>query len=729
MNYTHTDNVLMAGLARIRPTTSIFTVTLFALGVGLSMFLAAAEVNAQQQNKAETALDEVVVTARRREESLQDVPDQITVFSAEDIVSAGIDQIDDAIALTPNFEIRNDQQPGVFTMTVRGVSQNRNAEAPVAFVVDGIPIGNTNAFTQDLYDVERIEILKGPQGALYGRNAVGGAINVVTKTPSNEFSGQAEARYGDGDYYRFGGVLSGPIIEDRLLFRVSGFYETGDGLIRNVTRNETADSFDNRAVRGRMIFKATDNLTMDLRASYSEIETGAALFYPTTVSYWGNTTVPNVLIEDFEAIANREINDVYLKIDWETENGTLTSVTGQDELFETLNQSFDWLQIALVEGLLTTDTETFTQELRWVSPGEDRMRYIVGGFYQETQRVRGVEPRLNFLCVAPPYDCSPENKFLGPVNVSFVEQNFEVMAFFGQVEYDFSENLTGLFSLRYDEDDRSVTRITLGFDDTATFSLWQPKFSLSYDWNDDLMTYASAARGFRSGGFNDTAAFGFLYDQEEVWTYELGFKSSYMNDRVRFNGAVFYTDYDDQQFFLIDEFNSQALVNGDKSTVKGFEVDIQAQLRENWQVIAGFGYTDSVIDEMSEFPNPPSFVNFDDLSGNTPPFTSEYTFNFSTQYDHALSNGVNLVGRFDYTHFGESWFTLDNVEFQEPYGLAALRLSAEFESWTVTGYVENLFDNRDWTNSLFAARWIGTPTNLAAPSTPRNWGLILRASF
>jgi len=711
--------------------TSFRSTSLTVIGAVLFASISGGDVRAQSEPDGfEHVLEEVRVTARRRSELLQEVPLQISVFSALDIERAGIDRIDKAIALTPNFEIRNDQQPGVFTMTVRGVSQNRNAEAPIAFVVDGVPVGNVNAFTQDLYDIERIEILKGPQGALYGRNAIGGAINVVTKAPTNEYEGQAELRYGKDDYYRFGGSYSGPIVEDRLLFRVSGFYEEGDGLIYNVTRDAPAEKFDNRGIRGKLLFNATDNVTFDLRASYGKIETGAALYTPTTVNpVFMNSIQPNVIIDDFDSQAVREIKDVYLKVDWETKYGTLTSITGYDDLFETLDQTFDWLEISLVEGVLTDDIENVTQELRWVSPYEDRFGYIIGAFYQDTKKFRGIEPRLNLNCVVPPFDCSPANKFLIPVNVSFVEQNSDVFAVFGQVEYDISEKLTVLGSLRYDEDQRSVTRITAGFDDDASFSLLQPKVSLAYDWNDRVMTYISAARGFRSGGFNDTGTFGFEYDQEELWTYELGFKSTSESQRIRLNGAIFYTDYDDQQFFLIDNMNAQALVNGDKSTVKGFELDTQIWPLSNWQISAGFGYTDGEIDRIPEFTGAPPFIDFDELSGNTLPFTSEWKLNFSTEYTHNLQNGVNLIARFDYVHYGETWFTLDNIERQEPYGLAALRIGAEFDRWTVTAYAENLFDNRDWTNSMFTSRWIATPTNLEAPSTPRNWGITARFIF
>src|SRR6266478_2158421 len=182
---------------------------------------------------ASERLEEVVVTAQHREEKLEEVPVSVTAFSAVAIRDSGIRNTGDFMALTPNVSFDQSFTVGNSFVTMRGVEQINNADSPVAIVVDGVPQGNQKQLKMELFDVERIEVLEGPQGALYGRNAIGGAINIITKQPTNEFSGFAQAGVGSGSEREGVFALSGPIVPDRLLFRVSGEYKTADGQINN----------------------------------------------------------------------------------------------------------------------------------------------------------------------------------------------------------------------------------------------------------------------------------------------------------------------------------------------------------------------------------------------------------------------------------------------------------------------------------------------------------------
>src|SRR5690606_19731562 len=199
-------------------------------------------------------IEEILVTSRKREERLQDVPDTISAFTSETIEGAGIRSVADVAEMVPNLSIVQTQQPGVDFLVIRGVGQARNQEPPVAMVIDGVQLTSSYGLTQELFDVERIEVLKGPQGALYGRNAIAGAINIVTKKPTNEFEGRLTAGVGNGFFWETSGALSGPIVEDRLLFRVAGSYQDFDGNIHNVTQNKDVNFFDTLALRGRLLF-------------------------------------------------------------------------------------------------------------------------------------------------------------------------------------------------------------------------------------------------------------------------------------------------------------------------------------------------------------------------------------------------------------------------------------------------------------------------------------------
>ena len=206
-------------------------------------------------------LEEIVVTAQRREERLQEVPVSVTAFDATTIRQAGIRNTADFLAMTPNVSFDQSFTVGNSFITMRGIEQINNADSPVAIVVDGVPQGNQKQLKMELFDVERIEVLEGPQGALYGRNAIGGAINIITKQPTNDFSGFIEGGGGTGSMREGIFALSGPLIPDKLLFRVSGEYKKSDGQIDNVYLNEKVDFYTSKDIRANLLWKATDDLT------------------------------------------------------------------------------------------------------------------------------------------------------------------------------------------------------------------------------------------------------------------------------------------------------------------------------------------------------------------------------------------------------------------------------------------------------------------------------------
>ena len=224
--------------------------------------------------QAQGVLEEIVVTAEYREENLQDVPVAVTAFSADEIIRAGIETTQDFINLTPNVTLDDSFTLGNTFVQVRGVAQINNADSPIAIVVDGVPQNNQKQFKQELFDIERIEVLKGPQGSLYGRNAIGGAINIVTKAPTNELEGFVKAGYGNGDEKKVSGGLSGAIIPDKLLFRIAGAYKDFDGVVKNTFLDQTVDFYETKDIRGKLIWNATDDITVEARIAYSDADGG-----------------------------------------------------------------------------------------------------------------------------------------------------------------------------------------------------------------------------------------------------------------------------------------------------------------------------------------------------------------------------------------------------------------------------------------------------------------------
>ncbi len=271
------------------------------------------------------SLEEIVVTARKREERLQDIPDAISTFSASAIEDAGIASVKDFTNLIPNMSLIQAQNQGTVAINIRGIGQVRNGEPPVAMVIDGVQLSSPNQITQELYDIERIEVLKGPQGALYGRNAIGGAVNIITKQPSNDFEHFLRLSAANGFDLKVQGGSSGPIVEDKVLYRISGSYQDFNGVIPNVTLGEDVDFMKDKNLRGRLLILPTERLSFDIRASYSKYDGGASWYIPLPDGQPNNTTEQvqgNIL-----GLGNRELQEYALKIEYEADFATLTSVT------------------------------------------------------------------------------------------------------------------------------------------------------------------------------------------------------------------------------------------------------------------------------------------------------------------------------------------------------------------------------------------------------------------
>jgi iron complex outermembrane receptor protein len=295
-------------------------------------------------------LEEIVVTARKRAESLQDVPIAVTAFTANDIEDAGIERPQDFIALTPNVSIVDSANAGDTQVTIRGQYSTRDAESSFAYVLDGVLITNPNGFNGELFDVEQIEVLKGPQGALYGRNATAGAILVNTKRPGNEFEGRIKAGFGDDNLVKGHAMISGPLIENKLYGRIAGSYRKTDGEWDNDYSgdDDIVDNNEEKDIRGRLIWEPTDSLTIDAQASYRDVDAGAINFnatfgLPAAAEFIGNPDLyKDVNDTDFKYIfnvppENKQDNTFFsIKADYEIGLGTLTFIGAYDSLNEHL---------------------------------------------------------------------------------------------------------------------------------------------------------------------------------------------------------------------------------------------------------------------------------------------------------------------------------------------------------------------------------------------------------
>jgi iron complex outermembrane receptor protein len=663
-------------------------------------------------------LEEIVVTARKREESLNDVPIAVTALTSTTLERAGVGSIEKLTALVPSFSQVPAQDPGTNIITIRGITQVRFGEPPVALVIDGVQASSPDQGTQELTDVERIEVLKGPQGSTYGRNAIGGAINIVTKLPANSFENQLSAEVGEGLYYRVFGASSGPIVDNVLLYRISAAYKNSEGRIANTTLGRKVDDYDAVSLRGRLVWNANDRLTFDLRGSYENLDGGSAYYFPIFPGQDLNDVQPIVANRDGSGL--RRLRDTSLKIDYDLGGATLTSITAYSYArAATLGQDLDFLPYPLAPGFggLVLDQDrrvkSWSEEVRLTSDSAGRLRWLLGGYYLHT--ARDVISSA-FLDLGDSVDYHT-------VRLSYLPERSRnnAYALFGTLDYDFSDALKLSLGLRQDWDDRVQTNPANGSRIAKLFKSLQPKASLSYFFADDKMVYASAARGFRSGGFNaQSQIFPRQYGSEIADTYEVGTKLTLADRRVQLNLAGFYTDQKNVQFYRWDSVSAaQGILTINDAYHYGIEGDITAQVGGGLRLFAGGSLIDS---KVKDFDGSPLW------RGNKLPHINGWKYNLGAQFETEIGARTSAILRIDYSAFGDLYWFVDNLAKQDAVHLVNARLTIEREPWTLTLSADNLFNKR-YNTDYFSSFFSGTPTDVGFPNARRQLNAKLSVKF
>ncbi len=722
-----------------------------------------APMTAFAQDTSAGLMEEIIVSVRRRDESLTDVPDSVKVFGASQIDDAGIKEITDVANLTPNLFISDYQEVGRADINMRGLGSVVVGDSPVAFLIDGVTQPSSLGVVQEIFDVQQIEVLRGPQGALYGRNAIGGAINVTTKTPSNEFEGEFRAGAAKASTYTASGSVSGPIIEDTLMYRVSAFYEESDGLFENAYTGEDAGYKDSTAVRGKLLLYPNDNVTVDLRLNWADKEGDSALWH------WQDTSAANrfppdagfspvELTEPLDTVQTNvqgfsefENKDISVKLDIESGLGTWTYIGSYGEQDAFNRQDGDFAAYNSHVFRIADESESSTHELRLTSSPDQDIRYVLGLFYQEVSRERVFSFDASESCIA-----------LGAAAVPFLEENFfpgaacvfldaiayapplvgdtsgyrnlfdapqelenEGIGVFAQVNIDVTERMELTLAARYDEEDRSddVRGIDLTFDE------FQPKVQLSYDLGENSLVYATYSTGFRPGGVNPTGVPQFqTYAEESLDNYEIGFKSS--SGSSFFSGAVFYTEVDRQQLFLYNAVEAtQNIFNANDSTIFGVELEWSGRIGESLDASVGLGYLDTEIEDFGNEDAAP-FLLYDPaaVDGNKIPYNPELSANASLQHTASMSSGMSLISRLDMTYNKNTYWFFDNADKQSSATIVNLRISLDTEAWTVTAYANNLFDE-DYDVSIFPVESTGLPGDFSWKGNPFTVGIEGRYRF
>jgi iron complex outermembrane receptor protein len=675
-----------------------------------------AQQTSQAAESAAADLEEVLVTARRRPELLQRVPDQITVFSEQDIADARISSFQDFADLTPNLQTFENFRRGVFNITVRGIPTVQGGEPPVTVLVDGVQTSGLDFVNQDLFDVQSIQVLRGPQGAIYGRGAIAGAILIETRQPGDEVEANVQSSWTDDiDETRVAGSLSGPIVKEKIAGRISGSYYDRGGFIRNSLAGGFCDFGEEKVIRGQLRFTPSESLTIDAKINYLDGHNWASCLATSTDAdpfLDDGENFPDDLPRDFKQYDDREITETSLKFDWRLPIGTLVSASSYQDSQSFSPGDVDFgpvIQPVFFEN--PVGVEAWNTNLYLVSADHQRFDWIVGAFYQDRETNNQLRVGLAPLPLQPPF-------FLDSDQVDLSK----AWAVFGEATFRPTDKFEVSASLRYDEDQReSRDRNVAGSDIEETFTALQPRGSISYFWSDDLTTYLSVGKGFRSGGFNslaDTIAVGLtdrMFDKETATNYEVGFKSTLLDGRMTLNGAVFHTTFENQQFYFVDVINvARIVLTLPETEINGAELEAIVRPVDRLELRGAFGLADGEITEGGQFGE----------DGAPSPNAHRYTVNLSGQYEFSLTDRMSLTPRVEYERRGPIYYDqFGDYRFPETdFVNASIAFGAEH--WSVSAFGRNLTDERIPT--FFGVNSGGPGVHQFLQNQPRTYGLELR---
>ncbi|MCB1676710.1 MAG: TonB-dependent receptor [Halioglobus sp.] len=667
------------------------------------------------------ALEEVVVTARKRSESLQQVPMAITAFTAADIDSAGLRDIEDVANLTPGFNLAPLFGGDTATPVIRGLSTTIG-EPNVGFFIDGVYNGSRLTMTRLLGPfVERIEVAKGPQSALYGRNTFGGAVNFVTRRPGQVFEGEVEASYGSDGKQAVRATVGGPLGSSRFGYRLGALYDQFDGFYDNELTGDDLDDRETTAAMGTLSWSG-DHLSADLNLMYNEVDNGdLALRYVANNAYFGSAfgappgyqmyvgTLPD--FDDGYAVTpgGLERDQVFssLRVDWELGPTTLTAITGYNDFSHERRSDDDYTAADIHYITTDNDVTEFSQELRLTSNTQGPLQWMLGLYYYDLDDDNDIHSAYS-----QPFASIPVPRFNGLNAIS--KQTTEDLALFGSLDWAITDTLTLGVSGRYGEEKKDVNAVDINlatgasgtFRDDDAWSSFQPRVTLNWQFSADHMAYASYAYAEKSGGFNVVTATGAVlpnerrYDPEESDNYEIGLKSEFADGRILTSLAAYYTRWDDQIVRAIGATGAVLNSNAGQTTSSGAEFELQARLTQRLDLTLGAAYNDAQYDDYFFAILAPLGMN-PVLDGNTLQYAPQWTLNGSLAYNRPVAGGWDWFGRLDASYTDEQHAVQTNDAIIDSFTLVNLRTGLRNEDWALTLWVYNLADEKYNASAVF----------------------------
>jgi iron complex outermembrane receptor protein len=753
--------------------TFIFT---FALLIPVSFSVSA------QEESLSLAIEEIIVTARKKDESIQDVPMAVTAIT-DQLREGSVRRIEDIQAFAPNLYIN--REPGIGSganITIRGIASlesDKSYEPSIGVVMDGMFLGTSSGVLLDNFDIERIEVLRGPQGTLFGKNTTGGILNIIrTPVSLNEMGADLSVTIGDFGRQDIKAVIQIPIIEDTLGLKVFAASIEHDGHVYNTYLNKPAGGDDKKNFGFTALWEPNENFSLKVhheimedtseQGSYTNRNAVGELactitqigFDPFNGCEKDANDGPDTTESDGSNFSNNEYESTIITANYDTENFLYTYIYSLRDMDEQNMQDFDGAPARLLRMNFFNDWEQTSHEFRVTSQFSEKFQFIAGIYdweadFEQRWDVYDLFYQLSRLGVPPwpsgrigvaGYDdvVAWEDDVAGNNGQSQVTTS--IAAFFS-MDWYLTDQLTLTAGLRWTEEEKDFIGGASApgyyplrgetwpgiFNPTNFKAKWDettPKLGLRYQPNDDLMYYGSYSEGFKSGGFFARQANYDIfpgYDPEFVKNYEFGWKSTLMDGRMIFNGAVFKSEYDDKQESILIPVNlanvATVVRNAASMEMTGLELELMYQVSEAWDLMVTYGYLEAEYKDYLADIN--GDQNITDNSGLIPRNTPENTFGITTSYTTQIGDG-ELKGRVSYRFRDE----LETDPSNNPLGSVDsieninATISYSLENYSVTVWGRNLTDERE-------QRWatIGGLTSRGWWNEPATLGITFSASY
>ncbi len=689
------------------------------------------------QETSSLSIDEVIVTAQMRQENIQSVPIAIGVYNSEFLSNIGASSLTDTEYAIPNINFGTGGRNTRGEISIRGVgaySRNIGSDARAVVYVDGVLTGRSSTFDQSLLDVERIEVLRGPQGTLSGANAIVGAINIITQAPTNKPSFELLADVGNFDLRSTTGKLNLPITTDLYASLLVGKTEQ-NGFVHNVTLDRDLQGLDRENAKLKFRYVGIENFTLDVGFDYlnDDTQSSNAQALADIGNFKGFSLAPGPrdVAHNADEFSQRELNGTTVTGHYlTTQRYELISITGlrKAEFSELSEEDYSPLDVAT--SLFDEKNTQVSQELRLVSPQNETTDYVVGVYFldQDVSTERHANLGAHFPSRSNTSITTPASA------------NTRSYSVYSNGNWRFTDKWEATGGIRYIHETKNMDYSSLdttglfintkNLRDNKTYNEFLPKIGLNFHYSPNILMYGAISRGYRSGGWNAdflSTLENFQFNPEYAINYELGIKSTFFDDYLTLNTAAFSTKFHDFQVFQFVRTNAGGTIisytNAGEVTSQGLELDANIKFYSDLSMSFNAAFTKAKFDEFKNGGG----VGID-YDNNDLPFAPEHSYYVALDYQHDFTENLSFYGHIDYGYSGSYFSNPDNkpVNAITHHNIANSRVGIKVDNdWDISLWVKNITNETNLRQR--SVSFLGVPRGYYDP--PRSYGLTVKYHY